>query len=843
MSTHSHAPAEPSPDPAVPRVLLFGHRGAGKSALVGALLQAGETQGETLRGEVVHSSVDLPRIRDAVYSGTKLEPSQRELVSYTIRLRPWRVGTKPVGEPITVVLDDCDGKAAESLLEHPEPITRRDPDSPVAKAVVGADAIVLLVDAASTDAEMFEAFAEFDAFLKVVGGAKTDAREVGGFPVFLVLTQCDRLARPGDTTARWQARVDARADAAWKAFDAFLKDADPHDDDAAPYLAFGSVDLTVFAVAVRRPPLPDAPAPGNHPYQVAELFRDCFAEAKSHRARARASDTRLKWTVRLAATAMTVLFLGLATVALFPPHPTGPALADKVRLYLTSEPPAAVRLADGDIERNRNTLLRFKGDGDYPALEADLRAFVESRLKEIGDYEAYRGRLADATAPAAARSLPDLAKVRDVLLTALALPPEYAWGETAAAELRRKWLADADAIEAAEKAMVETYRGYDRDGTALMLRRSLDAGWQSDLAALVATADRPPAPLTDPLPGSFAVNQPRGEVVTYRVPSEFDEVYHARRYWEQTRDRLWHLWDAATALGATGAPDAVLVLPEPNGTNTAALPAERLRQLDAFAARQWDERAKVVGGDPKRPTEGYPEWAVSNFPDPARTDLAARLQKSFATGTRHVHALMKVQDTRDGWKALAATLEEPAYQDWGRLFHLLARLQDPTAPNPLAELKAFLSDLDTKTFDLDLRGFELTIPLDLTAGLERVEPAAPLVVTLTHGQDKPVTLTFAVGKGERRDGATVYRLTPDAGSKMAYSAGDDLRAEMPVKAGTQALALQWETGAWSTFRFDRLAREPRLTKATGGTEPATGVKLVPTAGSVVPKFPVLMPGR
>src|SRR5215470_733502 len=121
----------PPPDIDVPRVLLFGHRGAGKSALIGALLKAGETQGETLRGEVVHSSVDLPRIRDAVYGGTKLDPHQTELASYTIRLRPWRVGTKPVGEPLTVILDDCDGKAAESLLEHPEPITSRAPDSPV----------------------------------------------------------------------------------------------------------------------------------------------------------------------------------------------------------------------------------------------------------------------------------------------------------------------------------------------------------------------------------------------------------------------------------------------------------------------------------------------------------------------------------------------------------------------------------------------------------------------------------------------------------------------------------------------------------------------------------------
>ena len=40
--------------------------------------------------------------------------------------------------------------------------------------------------------------------LTVVGHAKTDARAVGGFPVFLVLTQCDRLAQPGDTISTWR---------------------------------------------------------------------------------------------------------------------------------------------------------------------------------------------------------------------------------------------------------------------------------------------------------------------------------------------------------------------------------------------------------------------------------------------------------------------------------------------------------------------------------------------------------------------------------------------------------------------------------------------------------------
>jgi hypothetical protein len=536
----------------------------------------------------------------------------------------------------------------------------------------------------------------------------------------------------------------------------------------------------------------------------------------------------LKWTIRFAISAVVVLFTALATVSLFPPQPTAPELAEKVRDYLAHEPSAAVRLSEGEIERNKQTLMRFKTDLAYPALEPDLRAFIESRLKEIKDYEAFRDKLLNSPAPATARNLPELARIQQHLETTLALPPQYAWGETGAAELRRKWLADIEAIRIAEDTMVKRYHKYDKDGTAIMLRRNFDSNWLNDIAALVAVADQPPFPLGEPLPTSYAVNQPGGERVTYRVPYEFDEVYQVQRYWEQTRDRLGNLRDLADALGltiATNRPPAVLVLPEPDGVDSATLPAERLAALRRRYPRQ---------------SADYSEWEVRNFPDPARTELAARLQKSFDTGVQHVRKLMNVTDTKAGWEAVTAKLSEPVFRDWGKLLHLLARLQDPSAPNPVDELAKFLANLDTKKFDLDLHGFTLAIPLDLTAGLERVEPAGPLSVTVSRGQEPVKTLRFTVGKGERRDNATMYRLTPEAGTKLAYSAGDEFRMELPVKAGTQELKLVWDKGGSNTFRFDRISREPRLSKPNGTSEPATGVKLTPTPGSSIPKFPALM---
>jgi len=815
---------EPQPAPDTPRVLLFGHTGAGKSALIGALLRAGETQGEELRGEVVSSSGELPRIRDAVYSGQKIAPLQQELASHIIRLRPWRVGTKAVGPALTVRLDDCDGRAAEALLEDPDALAAAN-CGPVARAVTEADAILLLVDATSTDDEFAEAFAQFDRFLKVVIRTKADARDVGGLPAYLVLTKCDALALPGDTAAAWEARTKARAGAAWAAFDAFLRDASETDDPNGGYFAFGSIQLDVIAVAVRNPPLPGAGA-RDRPHRVAELFRECFREAAAHNDRAHASAKRLKWTVRAALAAVCALFAALALVALFPPRPSGPALAERVRAYVLHEPPAATRFADDKLAHTKRALQQFASDSGFAALPPDLRAFVESRATETDEYEKFRAALASAAAPASARNVPELRAARAALLGPLALPPQYSWGETPAGLLRDKWLSDCAALDAAQGELVRAYRGYDTDGTALLLARAIDAGWLDAFEKLRARADAPPVPLSAPVPGSPELPRPRGEPVAYRVPYEFDEVYTARRYWEQTRDRLAHLRDLSDALGATAGPnrpEAVLVLPEPGTADSESLPGNRWAALRRTYPRQSD---------------GFPEWELWQFADPLRGALAARAKRSFEVGVRHLRTLLKIDDTREGWKALADGLNRPAVREWGRLLHLLARIADRDAPDPVTELSEFLRAFDTREYELDLRGFDLVVPLDLTSGIDRIEPVGPLSVIHARAQVPVQTVTFAVGKGSVRDGATVYPLSGKG--KIACRAFDDLRAELPAKAGGRALTFVWTAQTFAAFRFERLSRPPVLAKPTGAPDPAPGARLVPRAPTALLELPVLL---
>jgi len=826
----------PSSD--TPQVLLFGHSHAGKSAILGALLKAAETQGPTLRGEVLETSGRLATIRDAVYSGTELEPSSTELTSYTVRLRPWREGTKALSEPITLTLNDCSGRAAESLISHPDAIHDPMTRAPVARAVIDADAIVLMVDGASDDEELREAFEEFDTFLTIVAEAKENARQVGGFPILLVLTQCDRLVQSGDTYSSWKARVDTRAEQAWTKFDAFLKDADPEDGIPSPFLPFGSVDLSVYAVAVRYPKVSDIPAQPNLPFGVAELFRDCFAVAKRHRDRVAASDQRLRWTVRFALSFVSFLLLGVVGVVVFQPTPTGPELADRIRGYEQHEPEAAIRLAYPALTRNKALLMGFRDEPGFSTVPDDLRRFVLARIKEIEDYEAFRERLLTFQAPEDTRTLDDLKRVEEALNGELSLPVQYAWGNTSSAELRRKWLTDATAIRKAESEFLEKYRDYIRRGLVLTYSPSQADKWRTEVGTLLDEAAQPPAPLREPLPGSPTLEQLRGKPVLNWVPYNFERVDQARKNWEVVRDRLTHLRDLGDALGLTAGPDrpeTVFVLPEPGPTvDSSTLPGARLAAL----LRQY----------PRESTD-YSEWELRNFRDPTMpSQLAERLENSIRIGTRHVHGLLRARmgndveqkDTPDWWRSTADTLGDPAtaYPDWGRFLHLLARLRTAGAPNPVAELATFLRQ---DNFTISLQGLDLYLPPDL--GLGRVTPAGPFTLTVTpRGGGAAVTRTLKqAGPGIREGSGTIYRFTAEGDAKLTYRPGDGFSASLPVKAGTQESKLIWESTASHVYQFDKLTHDPRLVKPNGTSEPGAGVRLTPTPSSTIPRLPGLFP--
>jgi hypothetical protein len=524
------------------------------------------------------------------------------------------------------------------------------------------------------------------------------------------------------------------------------------------------------------------------------------------------------------------MFLAALTVTFFPPQRSDPGLEEKVKSYLMHEPPeAAMRLSEPQRAHNKRILSGFVADPGFHGLHEDLRSFVLGRLKEIEQYEAYWVRLLAAMAPGDTRTLEDLEQVEQGLRGELALP-SAAWAETTAGRLREKWLADGRAIRDAERGFLKRYEDFTRRGRELLLKDSFGGNWRADTNALFAEGTDPPPPsLAQPLPDSPALDLPRGEPVPARVPFEFERVYHSRREWDNTRQRLTHLRDLADALGLTAGPErpeSVLVLPEPGpGVDSAALPSARWTAL-------------LRGFD--RVSDDYREWQLENFWDPGRSALDLQLRHSFEAGARHVKGLLRARlgpnaeqkDTPEAWKELAAALGDPgsAFPDWGRLLHLLARLRNPKAPNPVAELFAFLNQT---RFELDLQGFDVRNP-----SMEGATPTGPLVVTQSRGDTVVATKRF---KRSDSGSTTNYAFVPETDGKLTYQPGDRLRVELPMRAGDEQFSLVWESGNSKTFQFDRLEGEPRRVKPDGGSVAATNVKLTPRPGSKIPELPVLFP--
>jgi hypothetical protein len=788
-------------DPAAPRILLFGHPGSGKSSLLGALHRAGETQLEQLGTEVIDPSGRLPRISQHIYAGTPLERTQTELVTYELRLKH---GANQPAQ--TAVIHDCDGNAANALLKHPDPITERDVRGLVASAVVQADLLALVVNAGAADEDLDDAFDEFLMLLERVHGRKVFEREVGGFPIELILTQCDALFEPGDTRERWLEEVASRLDHALNRFEEFLREQGAVTD----YLPFGSITLHGHGVAVREPG-------GNEPFGVAECFHEFFRRAEAHRNRVKRSQKQLRRTLWAVACLVWLLFTGAVAVSLYQPPPADPGLASRVQSYRDREPPAAERLSTRNLTKNRRLLAEFQADSGFFALPSDLREFVAGRLNEVDEYQAYVAKLAATPSPAETRSLEELARTEAKLLGELSPPARYTWGDTEAVKLRDKWLADAPALRGAEAAWQEWYRGLVNQALALTHTRTFEGEWRDRVAALEVAGTRPPFDDAAPIPGSPSVPLARGEAATYGAAAAFDRVYEASRDWEFTRTRLGRMRDFADALGLTSDPSRKLLDVPPPGV--AFDPAERVKRIASDTALSLND------------------WPLANFPEPGRAVLAARLRESTGHAAKHTRMLIGAKlaaDSPDAWRKLADELADPAIRDWGRLLHLLLKLEDSQAADPVLELAAFLRKPE---FALDLKGVELTIPAALR--VPALVPAGPMTVTVVPANGEPVLRNFKLsGEAVTVGLNTLYRMVPEKPGAIAFKPGDGLRIELPVRSGEQKLQLIWDDSMNRTFPFDRFTREPRITP---GSEPGTGVVLAPAFGSRVPKLPLLLP--
>jgi hypothetical protein len=141
---------------------------------------------------------------------------------------------------------------------------------------------------------------------------------------------------------------------------------------------------------------------------------------------------------------------------------------------------------------------------------------------------------------------------------------------------------------------------------------------------------------------------------------------------------------------------------------------------------------------------------------------------------------------------------------------------------------------------LDLEGFELQIPSDLSA--ETLTVDGPLLVSRGSASGTSIVNKFnRVGDATRDGTMSTYRFTVEGNGKFKLSPGETLRAELTLRAGSQDWKLVWDRPGSRLYPFDLFDREPRLLKMKGSSEAAVGVKLTLTAGSRWPRLPLLFP--
>ena len=794
-------------DPAAARVVLFGMPDAGKSSLLGALAQAAHTQPRALRGHLTDLTHGLADLRRKVYDDRPTE-TQQEIVPYPIRFSPAGDHTHPA------VLYDCDGRVANDILTQKKVLGPQAKAGSLAATVLAADALILAVDASATLEQIDGDFREFLRFLRLLEKYRTREHEVGGFPVYLVLTKCDVLGTPQMTKAQWEARITERRKEVEKRFKDFLS----AEGVSADLLSFGSVDLDVFATAVKRPDLADATAHPREPLGVAELFHAALENAIRFRDRRKRSSRRLMFTVAGAGTFLGALLIAGLAFFTVPPPPAQSSLEARVEALRANEGTAAVRLGPG-LERRLRELTDVQKHPDFEKLPDTLKTYVRHRLEEGQAYQQFQDDLAAVPPPTAARSLGELKRVEE-RLTRITPPAPYVgdWAATEAGQLRDKGLTkDIPAIRTAVDQLKQRYLSLQNSAAGLLAATDLSPAWADKVRGLTQEVEKnPPFPRSDPLLGpAFA----------------YDDVALAETEWQSALKRVTQVRDLSAALGLIGEPTPAtspLMLTEPPaGANLAESYAKRWQNLKAL----------------------YPDfarWSVADLPDGVRDDVRRRLRRSVdqisRDGQRLVTEYLKSINPTDkeitnDWPRVADYLLSQPLQEWRDLSGFLVKLDDPKAEEPAQSTAAFLR---RPAFELDFKRARLRIPDALSDA--PVKPAGDLKLYYRKAEGGDWTTVTLKPDGDQRDKQTVVHVFAGDG-KVTYRPGDTFYAELAVKRGDRDMRLTWFGGRTRSFQFECLALPPRLHAPEQNYSDgpvAEGVSLAVVEGTV-PTVPALIP--
>lgn len=518
------------------RLLVFGLPGSGKSSLLGALVQAAGAQAAVLKGKLADDTGQLTALRQRVYAGAP--PATAEaVVAYPVHFVP----LDAAGGGVAATLFDCDGRVAQGYLAGKRPLEPRDSD--LAREMLAADTVILTLDAAAAGSQVEAHLSAFRRFLTRLEAARGGRADVADLPVYLVLTKCDQLAKPDDSFSKWLQRIEEAKRRLGERFTTFLGD--------DPGAAFGTVDLQLWATAVRRPALADRPAQDGDPYGVAELFRQCLASAASFDRREHRASRRLELTVGGLGFMVIVLTLLAGLFLASRPDTALTHLEEQVQTAVPEADAPADRRLRGPLPERLAQLEAIEQDPAFGKLPAHTQEAVRQSAAEIAAYVATsRDFRANMRQPYQAKDEAEFDRF-ERQVQELALPPKYAaaWADTRLARTltatRREYAAVRSAVAAevqwigeriAEGKQLRTKATTtvipalgDPDPARVQAGRKQADAW---IAAYAKYVNRPylRLPGDQPIAGTAAY--------TYADLRRFRAVRQARKEWDQAKEQL-----------------------------------------------------------------------------------------------------------------------------------------------------------------------------------------------------------------------------------------------------------------------------------------------------------------
>jgi hypothetical protein len=380
-------------------------------------------------------------------------------------------------------------------------------------------------------------FTEFAKFLRLLEHQRGHRAEIGGQPVFLVLTKCDLLAKPGDSTADWIRHIGERQREVEHRFRDFLaaKRATENNQSSVASVSslaktFGRIDLHPWATAVKRPTLADSPPRPREPYGVAELFRQSIDVAGQFRARRRHSSHRLLWTVL--GTVVILLGLGaLATYLLMGRLEGQGRLETRVEKFQQRDHERTPAAWHRNLQSDLDELTHLVNDPAFNQLPDSKKDYLQGRLKELTAYRDYEKKLDQIGDPKEARSEEQLKQIESKLQQYVP-PEEYDWHLTEATRRRENWLQDIQDLRDAVARLSKQYEDLIQKGQAVLAKKN-EANLPKRAKEVLDSARAYPDPERDK---SRPVKE--SARVTYGVAFNIASLDNIYSQWKKTRDEL-----------------------------------------------------------------------------------------------------------------------------------------------------------------------------------------------------------------------------------------------------------------------------------------------------------------